>query len=1010
MSEDQLLSIANGLIAAGIGGTAKTTTREVYQLLQDRCRDQRISESLGDIATEFQTALKETIEEENDLLASNELTEVTVDWPDIAERLAATEAAPDTDSRLSHEEIDFLFADEQEAIERLTEAIAAINGFDIEQTPQLRRAMETALTRAYRRAIIKFEQRIAGTDLAEIFLAEIGLDLSKQLDALTGQLDDRLETLESSVERILTQAIRNEGFSHLSPYYFERVEPSPVACWRTTFSLADVHANIPARRGGHETGTTATNELVTALRDSKNRLVVGRPGAGKSTLCKQVALQWYHDENTGSVLYRESGSGGQQFESTAALGDAIEQAEGHVLVVVEDAVRVAAQAISSVMEDFSAHSDVSFLLDTRQVDLDRVKNATSTNPTERRHRDLISNVHQYRLPMISIEDLIGVLEAFESATGRTVGQDPDALHAEITGEGTGEFGPFLLLSYHLPADRDTVEREESKTAIESHVDSRYETIADPESDETGRKLSQFDPDLLSDIGVMVNLLNAAGLGIHQELIHALGHEYGHNVNTHDEIETILHALEGWFLFPTGEETGGPDWTIHELWSTLYLRRLAREHSQQQASSRRRDQSEPDVGQCLEALFVIFDDETQPEALDKQFPDSQLLASIAATQQETAAAYIKSIFELGERWPVLASLFGTAETARYTLPETIPETIRQWVLNARGNVHRKRGAYTKAHAEYEQTLRQTQETGDRAGEAGSLNNLGLIARSQGDYEDAQDYFQDSLDIQRDISNRAGEADSLTNLGVVAHEQGNYEAAQDYSQCSLDIKRDLDDRVGGAISLTNLGLVAYSRGDYEDAQDYFQDSLDIQRDFDDRVGEADSLNNLGLVAHEQGNYEAARDYHQRSLDIKRDIGNRASEAGSLNNLGIVAGSQGDYEDAQDYFQDSLDIQRDIGNRAGEADSLTNLGAVAREQNDYEAVYTWWESARDLYGQIGIVWKEIELRQNLIQLEIGNENEHRAQERCKAAIERLDGLGNDFSDLREQVESICEGLRNE
>jgi len=76
-----------------------------------------------------------------------------------------------------------------------------------------------------------------------------------------------------------------------------------------------------------------------------------------------------------------------------------------------------------------------------------------------------------------------------------------------------------------------VERGEADTGLEAHVRLRYQTVMQPGSDEALRDLSRFDPDLLADVGVMVNLLNASGIGIYPELVHALGHEYGHGIET-----------------------------------------------------------------------------------------------------------------------------------------------------------------------------------------------------------------------------------------------------------------------------------------------------------------------------------------------------------------------------------------------------------------------------------------------------------------------------------------------
>jgi len=165
----------------------------------------------------------------------------------------------------------------------------------------------------------------------------------------------------------------------------------------------------------------------------------------------------------------------------------------------------------------------------------------------------------------------------------------------------------------------------------------------PGSDEALRDLSRFDPDLLTDVGVMVNLLNASGIGIYPELVHALGHEYGHRIETHDEIHQICDELTGWFLFQTdGREEQVR--TTHPLWSTLYLRAVAQDHYQQQTGSRRRDQSEPHAARCLQALFALVDDADHCEAGGREFPGPSVMAAIDGDTEAKADEYVRSIFE------------------------------------------------------------------------------------------------------------------------------------------------------------------------------------------------------------------------------------------------------------------------------------------------------------------------------------------------------------------------------
>jgi tetratricopeptide (TPR) repeat protein len=918
-------SLCINLTAAGVAAGARVSADRV----RDIFRQKKYDEDLEHVATVFAEELKHALENQDALRDTNELAGVTDDWEAVLNEIVETSSSETTGNRSrERDQIGHLFRNEEDAVVQIAEAIASVQGFDLSKTPTLREELVSAVGNAYAKAVSDFERRIAKTDLGDIFQYELELDIREEVE----RLGDRLQHIADDVDLLLTQAIRNEGFSKLSPTFFARTEPTPAISWRTTFSLADVHAGIPARRDGHS-GSFADQELYESLLDSEDRIVVGNAGSGKSTLCKQVAIEWYRDDDAGTVIYRDSDRTGASFESRDALRVAIDEAQRPVLVVVEDAIRADANAILRVVDEYDGISEVSFLLDARKEELDaKLDSEMLDRSTERRYLQVADKLDQYQLPSLSKSDIERTIDAFERSTGKTVDRPASDLRTQIQSETEEGFGEFLLLSYHFSYTETTITQDADKSGLEAHVQSRYRTMRQPGAESALRDLSRFDEKLLMDVGVMVNLLNASGIGIYPELVHTLGAEYGHDIETHDQIADVRSALEGWFLFPANGD-GSQMRTTHELWSTLYLRAVARDHHEQQSKSNRRERSDPHTGRCLRSLFSIFTDSEMLDAVVREFPDSPLLEDITEDPAGISDEYIRSLFGLVQRWPILVSLVGTDRSARYSLPECCPKSTARWVHTARGHAFSDFGAYEKANAEYERRLSQAREEGDRTCAAKRLNNLGVVARKQGAYDTAREHHHDSLRILRELDIVRPQAKSLNDLGLVAQKKGQYDRAREFHEDALEIYRRLDDDEGECYCLNNIALVAQNQIEYADAEKYHEASLAIERELDNPRGEAISLDNLGLVKQYQGEFSAARDCHQQSLAIFRDIGYRHGGAVSLNGLGILARREGSYERSYEYHEESLRLLRDIGDSQGVAKTRCNIGQTMRYQGCYD-----------------------------------------------------------------------------
>jgi predicted transcriptional regulator len=233
------------------------------------------------------------------------------------------------------------------------------------------------------------------------------------------------------------EQLRTEGFVDL-----DAVEPHEDASltrgWRTGLSLSEVAAGLAVdRERPTEDGRQSIQaEVIDRLATGTDVAVLGPPGSGKSTTCKAVAWRW-HEEERGPVLYRESGAG-QPFSAWPLLSELLRDAEGHALVVVEDAVRPEANDVFRVMAEFTDDDDVTVLLDAREHEWHDPPSFPADGRLETYRVEAVDTV---TMPPVDAREVERFAERFEAATDATLGIDPEQLLSTIRGATDEAAGP-----------------------------------------------------------------------------------------------------------------------------------------------------------------------------------------------------------------------------------------------------------------------------------------------------------------------------------------------------------------------------------------------------------------------------------------------------------------------------------------------------------------------------------------------------------------------------------------
>ena len=92
----------------------------------------------------------------------------------------------------------------------------------------------------------------------------------------------------------------------------------------------------------------------------------------------------------------------------------------------------------------------------------------------------------------------------------------------------------------------------------------------------------------------------------------------------------------------------------------------------------------------------------------------------------------------------------------------------------------------------------------------LKRQGDLRYLLGEYDDARRMYEESLKISEEIGNKNGVSRSLHQLGNLAYLIGKYDEARKLYQQSLTIKEDLGDKSAVSSSLHQLGMLAQHTG--------------------------------------------------------------------------------------------------------------------------------------------------------------------------------------------------------
>ncbi|WP_161973223.1 tetratricopeptide repeat protein [Halostella litorea] len=690
----------------------------------------------------------------------------------------------------------------------------------------------------------------------------------------------------------------------------------------------------PDKPRASSSGSVVSSVLVDRLAAGDDHVVLGPPGSGKSTVCRRVACRWV-EAGHGPVFYREGDTSGSDL---SGLKRVVTAAEGHALVVVEDAAGPVTEPTLEFLRTVRDDPEVTVLLEGREG----AWRGAVDDVSDPRLRDLARRVlRTHRLPDVDERTCLRAIAAFEAATGLEVPLSPAALYDRVTTEdGIGE---MYVLSHQIVAHAISapwLDDATAPSALEGDVRAVYDALAPPE----GAAEKDYET-LPLEVGLLVAVLTAAERSVTPGLVHAVAAERADAERAdraHRRVEEVLDDLDGRLLLR--REDSDTYRTQHPRWAIRFL-----EH----ATDRAERETVALFERAINAVLALADDPERREHVSDWLGfEPPSVSRLAET--ESVDELVESLFGLAFSHSTLAPLFGTTKHSGIDLPDACSTAARLESISCRGKMWYDHGDADRGETELSILCDRAAEATDEGTRSTYLaegyRGLGEVVVDRGETETAREFLDRSLAAARDGDDPRHEVGALNSLAWVAMTDDDYERAQEHLDEALAVAEDLGPCGDYSDTLYYLARLERSRGDLASAEERLTETIALDRAIGNRQNISSSLKLLAEIAAKQGGDDRAERYYRRSIELKREVGDRPGLAKALYGYGDLVRSGGDTDAAERAFERSLELAQENNMRRHEGRVLGGLGRLALDRADLDAAADRFRDQRAIHADLG------------------------------------------------------------
>lgn len=246
------------------------------------------------------------------------------------------------------------------------------------------------------------------------------------------------------------------------------------------------------------------------------------------------------------------------------------------------------------------------------------------------------------------------------------------------------------------------------------------------------------------------------------------------------------------------------------------------------------------------------------------------------------------------------------------------------------------------------LAAAHRTGDRLAEASQLTGLGRLRYEQDRLDDAIDYYRQALAIYTEVGERDLRVITTLSLSAAQRERGLLaEAMASLDQIAPELER-LGDGIALARASHARGMLFTEQGRFTDALAACEHALDTYVDLGDEYGQALVLRSIGIVYRGSGALDLAEPFSVRAVSLLGTLGDELMLAYAEQALAKVRIRLGQCRESREKLVQGLATCSRLQDGFGQALMHRTLGELelaegrfAEAQPRFERALQWWEA---------------------------------------------------------------------